>query len=140
MLTIGYRVGVHRIALAESMEARRFGSFHQSIAMITKGANVTPIRAGLRLRSAVSDVEVIVVKAEGISLLTCCGVPMLSGAEAGGGSDPAAADESVCQLGKRYVTAGGSVELVCVKGGKGTLAADGEPLQIKAAKALPSSD
>jgi hypothetical protein len=101
---------------------------------------VTLIKPGLRLRSAVSDVEVIVVKADGIGALTCGGVPMLTGADAAISGGPASADDSICQLGKRYVNSSGSVELVCVKSGKGSLAADGEPLQMKAAKALPSSD
>ena len=44
------------------------------------------------------------------------------------------------QLGKRYVDAAGTLELLCTKPGKGSLAAGGEPLALKAAKPLPSSD
>ncbi len=43
-------------------------------------------------------------------------------------------------VGKRYVNAADAVELLCTKGGKGELAVDGEPLSVKQAKALPSSD
>ena len=43
-------------------------------------------------------------------------------------------------MGKRYVDAVGSFELLCVKPGKGTLAVNGTPLQLKEAKPLPASD
>ena len=43
-------------------------------------------------------------------------------------------------LGKRYVNAAGNLELLCVKPGDGSLAADGESLVLKEAKPLPSSD
>jgi hypothetical protein len=43
-------------------------------------------------------------------------------------------------MGKRYVTADGTIELLCVKPGKGSLALNGVALQIKEAKPLPSSD
>ena len=44
------------------------------------------------------------------------------------------------QIGKRYVDEAGSVELLCVKPGKGSLSISGTALQIKDAKPLPSSD
>jgi hypothetical protein len=44
------------------------------------------------------------------------------------------------QIGKRYVDAGGTVELLCVKGGQGSLSIGGVPLQLKDAKPLPASD
>jgi hypothetical protein len=44
------------------------------------------------------------------------------------------------QIGKRYVDSDGSVELLCVKPGKGSLSIGGIALQTKDAKALPSSD
>lgn len=101
---------------------------------------MTQIKPGLRLRSAVSDVEVIVIKAEGVVTLTCGGATMLTGTDAAPPARPQPAGDALCQLGKRYVNKVGSMEVVCVKGGKGALAADGEALEIKAAKALPSSD
>ena len=45
-----------------------------------------------------------------------------------------------CQVGKRYVNADQSLEVLCIKPGQGTLAAGGEALAIKEAKKLPSSD
>jgi hypothetical protein len=43
-------------------------------------------------------------------------------------------------LGKRYVNADQTVELLCSKPGDGALAVDGEALELKEAKPLPSSD
>jgi len=43
-------------------------------------------------------------------------------------------------LGKRYVSAAGDLELLCVKPGKGSLAVGDTPLALKEAKQLPSSD
>ncbi len=101
---------------------------------------MTQLKPGLRLRSAVSEVEVMIIKADGVETLTCGGAPMLAGGEPSPDASPDPLDDSVCQLGKRYVNTAGSVELVCIKGGKGALAAAGEVLEVKAAKALPSSD
>jgi hypothetical protein len=44
------------------------------------------------------------------------------------------------KVGKRYVDADGTVELLCVKAGKGSLSIGGSALQIKDSKPLPSSD
>lgn len=98
------------------------------------------LKAGMRLRSAVSEVELIVIKADAASIMTCGGTPMLGDGEKADGTVIPATDAGQCQLGKRYVNETGTVELVCVKAGRGTLAVDGDPVQIKAAKALPSSD
>ena len=43
-------------------------------------------------------------------------------------------------IGKRYVDAEEKVELLCTKGGKGSLVLNGAPMGIKQAKQLPSSD
>ncbi len=51
-----------------------------------------------------------------------------------------AADSGETLIGKRYVNEDESLELLCTKGGAGTLALDGTPLEIKQAKQLPSSD
>ncbi|MEQ8263939.1 hypothetical protein [Pseudohaliea sp.] len=101
---------------------------------------MSEIKTGMRLKSAVSDVEVMVVKCEGVSSLTCGDVPMVPNTEAAPSDAGDYAGDEVCQLGKRYISPQGSIEVVCVKGGKGGLAADGEPLEVKAPTALPSSD
>jgi len=100
------------------------------------------LKAGARFKSAVCDTQVMVVKAPpGEHDLRCGGVPMLGGAEtapAGGSPDPAHAGESL--IGKRYVNADEALELLCTKGGKGSLSLGSEPLAVKQAKQLPSSD
>jgi len=44
------------------------------------------------------------------------------------------------QLGKRYADDSSGIEVLCTKAGEGTLTLDGERLEIKGAKPLPSSD
>src|SRR5665213_1694720 len=99
------------------------------------------IKAGARLKSAVCDTEVVVTKgvADGPGLY-CGGSPMLGAGETGSGAslDPSRADGTV--LGKRYTDAAGDLEVLCVKAGKGTLCLGEEPLVIRQAKPLPSSD
>ena len=98
------------------------------------------LKAGLRLKSAVCDAEVMVVKAGGDAALTCGGLPMLSGDESAGASEAAADHMNGCQVGKRYVNEDQSLEVLCVKAGAGSLGANGSLLAIKDAKKLPSSD
>ena len=43
-------------------------------------------------------------------------------------------------IGKRYVDAEERFELLCTKGGEGSLSLNGASLSVKQAKALPSSD
>ena len=43
-------------------------------------------------------------------------------------------------LGKRYTTADGALEVLCTKGGDGSLSIGDEPLVIKGMKPIPSSD
>ncbi len=97
------------------------------------------IKPGARLRSAVSEVEVVIVRAASgteAAALTCGGQPMLDveSAPGGGGSG-----EEVL-LGKRYVDEESGTELLCTKAGAGPLALDGRELIVKGAKTLPSSD
>ena len=100
------------------------------------------LKAGTRFKSAVCDTQVMVVKAPaGEFALKCGGVEMLGGtatAPAGVALDPAHAADTL--IGKRYVNADESIELLCTKGGKGTLSVNGTPLEVKQAKQLPSSD
>jgi hypothetical protein len=110
----------------------------------TNSAGILPaveIRAGARLKSAVCDTEVVVTKglADGAGLY-CGGAPMLGAGEAARGAvlDPARAGGTV--LGKRYTDASGALEVLCVKAGQGSLALGEEPLDIRQAKPLPSSD
>ena len=102
------------------------------------------LKAGMRLRSAVSEAEVIVVRAPAEAVtLTAGGEPLVAVDEAAG--TPAAiapGHEGDLQLGKRYVDPEEktAVELLCTKVGAGALAVDGRLLVVKGAKPLPSSD
>ncbi|SFF50974.1 hypothetical protein SAMN04488120_10660 [Fontimonas thermophila] len=101
-----------------------------------------PLKAGARLKSAVSETQVMVVKAPpGEHDLRCGGVEMIAATApppAGVALDPAYAGETL--IGKRYVNADESLELLCTKGGQGVLSFNGTLLEIKQAKQLPSSD
>lgn len=98
------------------------------------------LRPGLKLASAACAAEVMVIKAGGDEELTCGGLAMHGPDEAAASGDANPDLMSGCQIGKRYVNEDQSLELLCVKAGEGTLAANGTPLVIKEAKKLPSSD
>lgn len=100
---------------------------------------MAPLKPGQKLSSAVCDAEVMVIKAPADADLTCGGQPMLAPGEEGSGDADASQMEG-CQIGKRYVNEDQSLEVLCVKGGNGSLASNGEALAIKDAKKLPSSD
>ncbi len=98
------------------------------------------LKAGQKLKSSVDDTQVMVIKPiPGEHELSCGGSPMIEIADAPSGTlDPAHAEGTL--LGKRYVNEDESVELLCVKGGAGSLSLDGVRLATKQPKALPSSD
>ena len=96
------------------------------------------MKPGTKLKSAVCDTEVMVIRA-GDGVVACGGAPMAEERPAERGTiDPAFAEGS--RIGKRYVDAAGTVELLCVKPGQGSLSLDGVLLQTKDAKPLPASD
>lgn len=98
------------------------------------------LRPGLRLKSAVCDGEAMVIKAIDVTL-TCGGVPMVTADEnAADGAHPDAEHMHKCLIGKRYVNAEGTLEVLCVKGGEGSFGYDGQMLMGKETKRLPSSD
>jgi hypothetical protein len=96
------------------------------------------MKPGTRLKSAACDTEVMVIRC-GTGVIQCGGAPM---AEAKPADEAAlSADFSGGSLmGKRYVDAAGTFELLCVKPGKGSLSVDGVMLVTKDAKPLPASD
>jgi hypothetical protein len=99
------------------------------------------MKAGTRLKSAVCSTEVIVVRPPGEAVdLRCGGAPMDSGdaPPAGATLDPAHGNGT--QLGKRYADPATGLELLCTKQGDGSLSIGAEPLAMKDAKPLPSSD
>jgi hypothetical protein len=98
-------------------------------------------RAGQQLVSAVDSTAVIVIKAPATECaVTCGGVAM---AVAGQPVTAAEADPALMggtQIGKRYTDEADTIQVLCTKAGSGTLAVDGKPLLIQAAKPLPASD
>lgn len=96
------------------------------------------MKPGSKLKSSVCDTEVMVIRA-GEGTLECGGAPMADEKpESPGELSPDFSGGT--QMGKRYVDAGGTVEFLCVKAGKGSLSLDGVALTTKEAKSLPSSD
>jgi hypothetical protein len=98
-------------------------------------------RAGQQLVSAVDSTAVIVIKAPaGEYTLTCGGSAMALAGEPVTAAEPDPSLMGGTQLGKRYVDAAGTFQVLCTKAGGGTLALDGQPLVIQAARPLPASD
>jgi hypothetical protein len=100
------------------------------------------LKPGARLRSQVCDTEVVVVKAPTSDVdLRCGGSQMV---------DPKTTnDESIeldenfaagSLLGKRYADEAIGIELLCSRAGAGSLSVASLLLEVKGAKALPSSD
>jgi len=100
------------------------------------------IAAGSRWKSAVCPTEVVVVKGSGAEAeLQCGGVAMLAmNAERPTGVAPATGQDGGTLLGKRYGDDASGIELLCTKGGAGTLSIAGRALVVRAVKPLPSSD
>lgn len=98
------------------------------------------LNAGLRLRSATDATEVVVVKGSGDADLRCGGEPMLPVDSEVGAGLPVPGFDSGTLIGKRYATEDGSLELLCVKAGDGSLSIGEDRLGFKEAKPLPSSD
>jgi hypothetical protein len=100
------------------------------------------LRPGQKLHSTVSEAQVVVVKAPADEVdLACGGAPMVEdpeAANAGGAADDSLGEGP--QLGKRYADEELGLELLCSKAGAGTITVGGQPLLMKGAKPLPSSD
>lgn len=100
------------------------------------------LRAGQKLRSAVCEAQVVVVKAPATDVeIGCGGAPMLTDDQEPDASavlDASLGDPPL--LGKRYADEELGLEVLCTKPGEGALTVDGQPLLIKGAKPLPSSD
>jgi hypothetical protein len=100
------------------------------------------LRAGSRLKSAVCETQVIVVRAPKAEVdLWCGGQPMIAIDATPPPSlamDPELAGGTL--MGKRYVDPGQTFEVLCTKGGTGSLSVGAEALLPKEAKPLPASD
>ena len=102
---------------------------------------MSDIKPGLRLKSVVCDTEAMVIKYSGDEGITCGEAPMIDAKaeapEKGTASD-GFSDGSL--VGKRYVDADDTMELLCVKPGAGSMSVGDTLLVEKSAKSLPSSD
>lgn len=100
------------------------------------------LKPGTRLRSVVDTTEVVVVRATGGDIDLRCGgqqmVPIGDNGARVGNVDAQFAGPTL--LGKRYADHSGELELLCTKAGDGRLSIGDLPMEIKAAKPLPSSD
>jgi hypothetical protein len=100
------------------------------------------LKPGTRLFSAVCSAEFIVVRAPaGEVEVTIGGLPALGSPDERDGSGTIAEGQGGgVAIGKRYVDADDTVELLCTKPGDGAPAVAGRPLTIKESKPLPASD
>ncbi|HEY4457617.1 MAG TPA: hypothetical protein VGN81_25110 [Pseudonocardiaceae bacterium] len=100
------------------------------------------IKSGVRLRSAVCDTEVIVIRANADELdLRCGGETMLpEGVPTPESVKPVPGFTEPTLLGKRYSDRDETVELLCTKAGATTLSLGDEPLAVKGPRPLPASD
>ena len=96
------------------------------------------MKPGTKLKSAACDTEVMVIRC-GEGQIECGGAAMDAEKPAEIGT-PADGHANGTLMGKRYVDADGTFELLCVKAGKGSLSVGGVALTVKDAKPLPASD
>ena len=98
------------------------------------------LKAGSKFRSTTDATEVVVVKGAGDVDLRCGGEPMVPSDGTVGEGSPAAGFDGGTQMGKRYATEDGELELLCVKPGAGSLSIGDTVIGLKEAKPLPASD
>jgi hypothetical protein len=99
------------------------------------------LRLGARYRSTTCDTQIMVIRTVPAPLdLRCGGAPMAGPNEEALALEIAEGFGEGTLVGKRYIDAADRIELLCTKGGRGSLSLGSEPLQVKLAKALPSSD
>ncbi len=99
------------------------------------------VAPGMRLRSAVCSTEVVVVVARQPEVdLRCGGHPMVALPDEVVPEGLALAETSGTLLGKRYALPDAGLEVLCTKAGEGGLTVADEPVAVKDAKPLPSSD
>lgn len=98
------------------------------------------LKAGTKLNSAVCGGQVMVLRAPTEAVEISCGGKPMTTAE---NSDKIAIGPELAAgllVGKRYVNEEDSLELLCTRGGEGSLQLGDQPLEIRQAKKLPSSD
>ena len=96
------------------------------------------LSAGKRLKSAVCTTEIMVIAAPDGDVDLCCGGSAMGDESNGGAVAPEHAGGTA--IGKRYVNEDGSLEVLCVKAGDGSLSVGADALNVKDAKKLPKTD
>ncbi|MEV0483598.1 hypothetical protein AB0I69_23710 [Streptomyces sp. NPDC050508] len=100
------------------------------------------LHPGDQLASTVCGTRVVVIRAPAAAQpqpqLACGGSPLVPVADAPPAKPGPAGTTTL--IGKRYVDATGTLELLCTASGAGELTCDGAPMTLKAAKPLPASD
>jgi len=96
---------------------------------------------GMRLFSATSSAQVVVVRAPSAQVdVACAGAPMTTEGATDLGDAPTATVTVTLLLGKRYADEVLGIELLCTRAGAGPLSCDGVDIPLKEAKPLPASD
>ena len=99
------------------------------------------LKLGSKWKSAVCDTQVMVIRTLPEPLdLWCGGVPMVEPSAPAADGAPRDGFAEGTLIGKRYIDTADRIELLCTKGGAGSLSLGAEKLETKQAKALPSSD
>ena len=99
------------------------------------------VKPGTRLRSVADATEIIVVKAPKADVDLRCGGHPMAPIDAPPGDAPVASGfDQGTLIGKRYAHDRAGLEVLCTVPGAGALSVGPELLELKQAKALPSSD
>ena len=100
------------------------------------------LRPGEQFASTVDSTRVVVVRApaEGRPVIACAGSPMVPAATVTAVAPSGAKETPVTLIGKRYVDASDTLEVLCTSSGPGQLSSDGVVMALKSAKPLPASD
>lgn len=100
------------------------------------------LKMGARLKSTVCAGEIMVVMAPDAEIeMSCGGLAMVDAGESVIPSGDIHPDHAVgVAMGKRYIDEAETLEVLCVKSGDGSLAANGALLLQKDTKKLPKTD
>ena len=99
------------------------------------------LKLGAKYRSIVCDTQIMVIRTIPEALeLRCGGAPMVTGSEDAPTGSIVDDFAGGTLIGKRYIDDADRIELLCTKGGKGSLSLGTDKLLVKQPKALPSSD
>ena len=99
------------------------------------------LKVGAKLRSTTCTSEMIVVRAPGADVdLRCGGHAVVLATDTDTKNELSADASGGTQTGKRYADDELGLEILVTKAGQGSLSIGSTPLELKQAKALPSSD